>query len=265
MRVFLTGATGALGRRLVPQLIDRGHTVVGTVHSPHKAGLLRAQGGQPVVLDLLDAGAVLNVVRAIQPDAIVHQATALANVHDLRNADRAFAATNELRTRGTDALLVAAEEVGVPRFVAQSYAGWPYARQGGPIKTEDDPLDPRPPAKIRKTLAAIRHLEHAVVEAGGLALRYGSFYGSLGDGLLAAVRRRQLPLIGRAGGFWSFVHLDDAATATVLALERGDPGVYNIVDDHPAPVRSWLPDPGGGRRRQAAPSRSALAGPAAGG
>jgi nucleoside-diphosphate-sugar epimerase len=241
MRVFLAGATGAIGSRLVPQLVERGHEVTGTSRSEEKAGRLRAQGAEPVVLDVLDRDAVREAVLAARPEGIVHQATALAGLGDVKHFDRSFAATNRLRTEGTDSLLAAAAEAGVRHFVAQSYAGWPYAREGGPVKTEEDPLDPTPVPAMRETLAALRHLEEAVVGAGGLALRYGGFYGSPDDAQLELVRKRRFPIVGDGDGIWSFVHLDDAAAATVLALERGDPGIYNIVDDEPAPVREWLP------------------------
>lgn len=241
MRVFVAGASGAIGARLVPQLVERGHEVVGTSRSLDRAEGLRARGAEPVVLDLLDAGAVREAVAAARPDAIVHEATALAGLSDFRRLDRSFAETNRLRTEGTDALLVAAREAGVGRFVAQSFAGWPYAREGGPVKTEKDPLDPAPVPAMRETHGAIRHLEEAVVGTGGLALRYGGFYGSPDDAQLEPVRKRRFPIVGGGRGVWSFVHLDDAAAATVLALERGDPGVYNVVDDEPAPVREWLP------------------------
>ena len=241
MRVFLTGATGAIGERLVPRLVEGGHDVIGATRSPGKADRLAAQGAGPLVLDLLDAAAVRDAVLAAQPDAIVHEATALSGADDLKHFDRSFAETNRLRTAGPNTLLAAAREAGVRRFVAQSFTGWPYARDGAPVKTEDDPLDPAPVPAMRETLAAIRHLEEAVVAAGGIVLRYGGFYGSPADAQLELVRRRRFPLVGDGGGIWSFVHLDDAADATVLALERGAPGVYNVVDDDPAPVREWLP------------------------
>jgi 2-alkyl-3-oxoalkanoate reductase len=241
MRVFVAGATGAVGARLVPQLLEQGHEVVGTSRSPDKADRLRAVGAEAVVLDVLDAEAVRSAVAAARPDAIVHEATALAGVTDVKHFDRGFEQTNRLRTEGTDALLAAARETGVRRFVAQSYAGWPYARDNGAVKTEDDPLDPTPVPAMRETLAAIRYLEKAVVDARGLALRYGGLYGSPDDAQLELVRKRQLPIVGDGDGIWSFVHLDDAAAATVIALERGEPGVYNVVDDDPAPVREWLP------------------------
>jgi nucleoside-diphosphate-sugar epimerase len=241
MRVFIAGAGGAIGARLVPQLVERGHEVVGSSRTPAKADRLRALGAEPVVLDVLDADGVRRAIAAAKPDAIVHQATALAGMSDFKHFDRSFSATNRLRTAGTDALLDAARASGVPRFVAQSYAGWPYAREGGPIKSEDDPLDPTPVAAMRETLAAIRHLERRVTDAAGVALRYGGFYGTPDDAQLEPVRARRFPIVGDGGGVWSFVHLDDAAAATVLALERGATGIYNVVDDEPAPVREWLP------------------------
>ena len=242
MRVFVAGATGAIGSRLVPQLLERGHHVTGTSRSEEKAARLRALGAEAVELDLLDPRAVREAVEAARPDAIVHQATALAGLSDFKNFDRSFALTNRLRTEGMHALVAAARDSGVGRLVAQSFAGWPYARVGGPVKTEEDPLDPSPPSAMRETLAAIEELEQTVVAADGLALRYGGFYGSPDDAQLELVRKRRFPIVGDGGGVWSFVHLDDAAAATVLAVERGAPGVYNVVDDDPAPVREWLPE-----------------------
>jgi nucleoside-diphosphate-sugar epimerase len=241
MRIFVAGASGAIGSRLVPRLIDRGHEVIGTVRSPSSAKRVRALGAKPVALDLLDPRSVRKAVLAAAPDAIVHQATALANVRFSRNLDRTFAQTNRLRTEGTDALLAAAREAGVERFVAQSYASTRYAREGGWVKTEEDPLDPTPVPGTRETNAAMRHLDEAVTAASGIALRYGGFYGAANDGLVEPVRKRQFPIVGDGDGTSSFIHLDDAAAATVLALERGVPGIYNIVDDEPAPVREWLP------------------------
>jgi 2-alkyl-3-oxoalkanoate reductase len=241
MRVFITGASGAIGTRLVAQLNDRGHEVIGTSRSPKSAERVRALGAEAVELDLLDARAVSKAVLAAQPDAIVHQATALADVRDLKHFDRSFAQTNRLRTDGTDALLAAAREAGVRRFVAQSNVV-AYAREAGPVKTEDDPLDSSPLPAMRESLAAIRHLEDAVTAAGGIALRYGSFYGATNDGLVEPVRKRQFPIIGDGGGVFSWTHLDDAAAATALALESDREGaVYNVVDDEPARVREWLP------------------------
>jgi nucleoside-diphosphate-sugar epimerase len=241
MRVFVAGASGAIGSRLVPQLIERGHEVVGTSRSPGNAERVRALGAQAIVLDLLDARAVRKAVVEAEPEAVVHQATALADVSFSRNFDRTFAQTNRLRTEGTDALLAAAREAGVRRFVAQSFASYRTAREGGWVKAEDDPLDPAPPAKMRESSAAMRHVEEVVTSAGGIALRYGIFYGAPNDGLLEPVRKRQFPIVGDGGGVSSFIHLDDAAAATVLALEHDGADIYNIVDDEPAPVREWLP------------------------
>jgi 2-alkyl-3-oxoalkanoate reductase len=241
MRVFVAGATGAVGSRLVPQLLERGHDVIGSSRSAAKAESLRKLGAEPVVVDLLDRRAVEAAIAEIRPEAIVHEATALTGASDMKHFDRTFAQTNRLRTEGTDALLAAARAAGVRRFVAQSFAGWPYAREGEPVKTEDDPLDPDPVPGMRETLAAIRHVERVVPAAGGLVLRYGGLYGAPDDAQLELVRKRRFPIVGDGGGVWSFVHLDDAAAATVLALDRGEPGIYNIVDDDPAPVREWLP------------------------
>jgi nucleoside-diphosphate-sugar epimerase len=241
MRVFVAGASGAIGSRLVPQLVDRGHEVTGSFRSPANAERVRALGAKPIPLDLLDARAVRKAVLETEPDAIVHQATALADVRFSRHFDRTFAQTNRLRTEGTDALLAAAREAGVQRFVAQSFASARYARVGGPVKTEDDPLDPSPVPAMRETDAAMRYLDQAVTNAGGIALRYGGFYGASNDGMVEPVRRRQFPIVGNGGGVSSFIHLDDAAAATVLALEQDRAGLYNIVDDEPAPVREWLP------------------------
>jgi nucleoside-diphosphate-sugar epimerase len=241
MRVFVAGASGAIGTRLVPQLIRAGHEVIGTHNSPGGAELLLALGAKPVKLDLLDARAVSKAVVEAEPEAIVHEATALANAKWGRSFDNTFARTNELRTKGTDALLAAGREAGVSRFVAQSFASMRYARDGKPVKSEDDPLDPSPPASAREAHAAMRHLDQAVTDAGGIALRYGGFYGAPNDGLVEPVRKRQFPIVGDGGGVFSFIHLDDAAAATVRALEHDGPAIYNIVDDEPAPVREWLP------------------------
>ena len=242
MRVFVAGATGAIGKRLVPRLLENGHEVVGTARSADGAARLREAGATPVEVDLLRAAAVRDAVLAYRPDAIIHEGTALAGVSDLSNLDRGFVATNRLRTQGTDALLAAARTLGTrPRLIAQSFTGWPNARTGIGVRTEEDPLDPRPVPTMRESLAAIRHLERVVVEAGGLALRYGWLYGGLDDPQIEIVRRRRLPLIGRGNGVWSFIHFDDAVDATVRALERGAAGLYNIVDDDPAQARVWLP------------------------
>jgi 2-alkyl-3-oxoalkanoate reductase len=196
MRVFVAGASGALGSRLVPQLIHAGHEVVGTHHSPANAELLRTLGAKPVMLDLLDAGAVRKAVHESAPEAIVHQATALANATWGRNFDKVFARTNQLRTKGTDALLAAAREADVRRFVAQSFASYRYAREGGPVKTEDDPLHPTPPANAQQSFAAMNYLEQTVTDFGGIVLRYGAFYGAANDGLIEPVRKRLYPIIG---------------------------------------------------------------------
>jgi len=244
MRIFVAGASGAIGRRLVPQLVESGHEVVATTRSREKIDQLRRLGAVPVLLDGLDGPGVAEAVARAKPTVIVHQMTALAGMDDLRNFDRGFATTNELRTRGTDHLLTAAQAAGVRRFVVQSYTGWPNAREGGPVKTEQDPLDPRPPKAQSETLAAIRYMEEAVLDAPveGMILRYGSFYGpGASDPLVELIRKRKFPIVGGGEGVWSWIHIDDAAAATVAAVERGSPGIYNIVDDDPAPVADWLP------------------------
>jgi len=246
LRIFIAGASGTLGRRLVPQLIARGHHVTGTTRS--RADELRALGAEPVIVEPLDAEAVREAVVRAEPDVVVHQLTALAGLGMTRNFDKAFAVTNRLRTTGTDNLIAAARAAGARRLVWQSYAGWPYGSGGSTIKTEDDPLDPDPPADARESLAAIRHLEAAVLESGleGVVLRYGGFYGpttSLDEGgeHRELVLKRRFPLGGDGRGVWSFIHIDDAATATVAAIEGAATGVFNVVDDDPAPTSEWLP------------------------
>jgi nucleoside-diphosphate-sugar epimerase len=244
MRVFLAGATGAIGRRLVPRLVARQHQVTATTRSPDKLDLLRALGAEAVVVDGLDAVAVGEAVARAEPDAIIHQMTALGGKPDLKHFDRWFARTNELRMKGTEHLLAAASAAGVERLIAQSYTGWTNIREGGPVKTEDDPLDPNPAKAQTESLAAIRFLEHAVLEAPleGIVLRYGSFYGpGASESLVELIRKRQLPIVGGGGGVWSWIHLDDAAAATAAALERGRRGVYNIVDEEPAKASECLP------------------------
>jgi nucleoside-diphosphate-sugar epimerase len=241
MRVLVVGATGAIGTRLVPHLREAGHTVVGSSRSPGKADTLRALGAEPVVLDVLDPEAAYAAVTAARPDAIVYQATALAGARILRSLDRAFAQTNRLRTEGTDNLLAAASNAGVRRFVAQSFAPFRYAHGPGWVKTEDDPLESAPPASARQTFRAMSHLDEVVTKAGGIALRYGGFYGPGDEGLTGPVRKRQNPIVGDGSGVMSFIHLDDAAAATVLALDHEGPAIYNIVDDEPAAARDWLP------------------------
>jgi nucleoside-diphosphate-sugar epimerase len=249
MKVLVAGATGVLGRQLVPQLVTRGHEVYGMTRTQSKVDAVRAMGATPLVADALDAEAVASAVAESEPEVIVHQLTALSGSIDLRHFDRDFALTNRLRSEGTDHLLAAGRAVGIKRFVAQSYAGWPFARTGGPVKSEDAPLDSDPPEGLRRALAAIRHLEEAVTGASwteGVVLRYGGFYGpgtSLGpDGEhLELIRKRGFPVVGGGQGVWSFVHIADAAEATVAAVEHGSRGIYNVVDDEPAPVAEWLP------------------------
>jgi nucleoside-diphosphate-sugar epimerase len=248
MRVFVAGATGAIGRQLVPRLVSAGHGVTGMTRSESKQGVIRELGAVPVVADALDPEQVAEVVGRARPEVIVHQLTALSGVE--RYTERDAAPTNRLRTDGTDHLLSAGQAVGVRRFVAQGIAGFgAYARSGGPVKSEEDPLDPAPVREMRETLAAIRHLETAVLGAEwteGIVLRYGVFYGpgtslARGAAQFELVRKRKFPLVGDAGGVWSFIHVADAAEATVAAVEHGSRGVYNVVDDDPAPVAEWLP------------------------
>ena len=250
MRVFVAGATGVLGRRLVPELARRGHDVTAMTRSPERGERLRSERVEVAVADALDPGAVAAAVGPAEPEVVVHQLTALSELGGtMRNIDRVFAMTSRLRTEGTDNLLAAARSAGADRFLAQSFAGWPYAREGGPVKDEDDPLDFDPPAHLRQTLGAIRHLEAATLGADGIegtVLRYGGFYGPgttiARDGAhVEAVRRRRFPIVGDGGGVWSLVHVDDAAAATMAAIERRADGVYNVVDDEPAPVSEWLP------------------------
>jgi len=243
MRVFVAGATGAIGTRLVPKLVTAGHEVIGTSRSMDRAQRLHALGAEPVTLDLLDRRAVREAVLAAKPDAIIHQATALTGLSDFKHFDRSFHQTNLLRTEGTEALLEAAREAGVGRFVAQSFASYRYAREGGPVKTEDDPLDPAPVPAMRESEDAMAYLDQVVTRAGGIALRYGGFYGDPKDTtLIDAVRARKFPIVGNGEGVSSFIHLDDAADATVLALEHDGPAIFNIVDDEPAPIKVWLPE-----------------------
>ncbi|MFL5828053.1 MAG: NAD-dependent epimerase/dehydratase family protein [Thermoleophilaceae bacterium] len=249
MKVFVAGAGGALGRQLVPMLVARGHEVTGTTTSEAKVDLIRKFGAEPVVLDVLDARAVREAVLDASPDVVVHEATALSGSIDLRHFDRDFALTNRLRTEGTDNLLAAALAAGATRFVAQSFAGWPFARNGAPVKTEDAALDPDPAPKFKSTLDAIRHLESVVAGAEGLdgvVLRYGGFYGpgtslSRQGEYTEMIRKRRFPIVGDGSGIWSFVHIEDAAAATVEAVEHGHRGLYNVVDDEPARVSEWLP------------------------
>ena len=247
MRVFVAGATGAIGRQLVPRLVSAGHEVHGMTRSASKQELLYALGAVPVLADALDPEQVAEAIAGAGPEVIVHELTAIEEL-DMRRFDRGFALTNELRTDGTDYLLSAGQAVGVRRFVAQSYFAR-YQRAGGPVKTEEDPVDSSPARETRETMAAIGHLEEAVLGTEwteGIVLRYGAFYGpgtsmAPGGQQSEAVRRRKFPLVGGGGGVWSFIHVSDAADATVAAIERGRRGVYNVVDDDPAPVAEWLP------------------------
>jgi nucleoside-diphosphate-sugar epimerase len=251
MRVFVAGAGGALGKQLVPRLVADGHEVIGMIRSESKRDLVSGLGARPVVADALAFDDVMRAVAEAEPEVILHQLTSIPGNLEPRHFDRDFAATNRLRTEGTDHLLAAARAVGCRRFVAQSYAGWPYARAGGPVKTEDDPLDPDPPAQFRRTLDAIRYLEAAVTGADwveGLVFRYGAFYGpgtSIGlepvGEQVEVVRKRRFPVVGSGAGVWSLVQIEDATTATAAAVDAGRAGIYNVVDDDPAPVSEWLP------------------------
>jgi nucleoside-diphosphate-sugar epimerase len=251
MKVFVAGATGAVGRVLVPRLVAQGHEVVGMTRSESKQGLVRSLGARPALADALDPEAVGRAVAAAAPEVIVHELTGLSGETDMRHLDRSFEYTNRLRREGTDHLLAAGRAVGARRFVAQSFAGFRFDRAGGPVRTEADPLDPEPPAALRSAQEGYVYLEEAVtrIEWGaGIALRYGSFYGPgtavsrAPDAQMAGpIRKRRFPIIGDGGGVFSHIHVDDAAAATVLAVERGAPGIYNVVDDEPAPVRDWLP------------------------
>ena len=252
MKVFVAGATGAIGKQLVPMLTEQGHTVTAMTRTPAREDLIRRMGARPAVADALDPEAVAQVVAEAEPEVVIHELTAIDAAKVGRNIDKQFAVTNRLRTEGLDHLLAAARAVGARRFIVQSFAGWPFERTGGPVKTEDDPLQTSPPKGIEETLAAIRYLEETVTGAEGIegvALRYGGFYGpftSIGldpDGeQIEMVRKRRLPVVGGGAGIWSLVHIRDAAAATAIAAERGEPGIYNIVDDDPAPVSAFIPE-----------------------
>jgi 2-alkyl-3-oxoalkanoate reductase len=252
MKVFVAGATGALGKQLVPMLVERGHEVTGMTRTSAKADLIRSLGARPLVADALDPEAVAQAVAEAQPEAVVHQLTAIDAGSMTRSLDKMFTLTNRLRTEGTDHLLAAARAVGARRFIAQSFAGWPFERTGGPVKMEEDPLQASPPKSVTQSLGAIRYVEETVTGAAGiegLALRYGGFYGpgtSLGlnpDGeQIEMIRKRRFPVVGNGAGIWSLVHVRDAASATAAALERGEPGLYNVVDDEPVPVSVLLPE-----------------------
>jgi nucleoside-diphosphate-sugar epimerase len=244
MRVFVAGGTGAIGRHLIPKLVAAGHEIVATSRSSTNLVEIRAWGAEAVVMDGLDPASVQAAVTAARPEVIVHQMTALATVANLRQFDRAFALTNRLRTEGTCYLLDAAARTGVRRVVAQGFTGWTNARDGAPVKDETAPLDPHPPRTMRQSLDALAQLEQTVTAAAGvegLVLRYGHFYGPGAPAFLDAVRQRTLPVVGSGAGLWSFIHVADAAEATLAALDQGPPGLYNIVDDDPAPAADWIP------------------------
>jgi len=250
MKVFVAGGSGAMGQRLVPQLVAAGYEVVAMTRDEEKASWLRRVGAQPAIADALDRAAVVDVVKGSAPEVVIHQLTALRGAKSFKNFDKEFALTNRLRTEGTDHLLEAARIAGVRRIVAQSYGNWNYERTGSAVKTEQDPFDPKPPANQVKSLQAIRYVENAVLNADGIegiALRYGNFYGpgtsfDLGGDIITQVRKGRFPIVGDGSGIWSFAHMDDAAAAAIAAIEHGRPGVYNVADDEPAPVREWLPD-----------------------
>jgi 2-alkyl-3-oxoalkanoate reductase len=252
MKVFVAGATGAIGKQLVPMLVEQGHEVTGMTRTPAKQNLIRQMGARPAVADALDPEAVAQVVGEAEPEVVIHQLTVIDPGSFSRSLDKMFALTNRLRTEGVDHLLAAARAVGARRFIAQSFAGWPFERTGGPVKTEEDPLESSPPKTVRQTLAAIKYVEESITGAEGiegLALRYGGFYGpgtSIAldpDGeQVEMLRKRRLPIIGDGGGIWSLVHIADAAAATAAAVDHGALGLYNIVDDEPIEVRVLLPE-----------------------
>lgn len=249
MKVFLAGSTGAVGRLLVPHLVENGHEVVALAHTAQKAKALELMGAKAAIADALNKEELTAAIKRVKPEVIIHELTALVGVGNFKRLDEEFALTNRFRTEVTDTMLAAAHLVGTHRFIAQSFCGWPFAREGGPAKTEDAPLDPNPPASFSKTLAAIRYLEDTIrrsVDLEALALRYGFFYGPgtgiAKDGVIAELlRKRKLPIVGNGAGIWSFIHINDAARATVAAVSHGDPGIYNVVDDEPASVSTWLP------------------------
>ena len=250
MRVFVAGASGVVGKHLVPLLVDAGHHVIATTRTPMKIDELRLRGAIPVLMDGLDRNAVMKAMESSRPDVVVNEMTAITSLKNLKGFDATFARTNSLRTEGTEYLLAAAAAVGAKKFIAQSYTGWPNERRGGWVKSEDDPLDFNPPPAMRESLEAIRFLERSVLRSlgvTGVVLRYGSFYGpgtslSFGGETVELVRQRKLPIVGKGMGVWSFLHIDDAAAATLIAIESEAAGLFNIVDDDPAPVSEWLPE-----------------------
>jgi nucleoside-diphosphate-sugar epimerase len=248
MKVFVAGGTGAIGRELVPQLVAAGHDVVATTRSPKGAEDIHTMGAEPAIVDGLDEQGLVDAGTRAQPEVVIHEMTALAGEPDFRHFDRWFATTSQLRTHGTDYLIRAAQQAGARRLIVQSYSGWPNSREGGAVKTEEDSLDPDPPKWQRASMAAIRHIEKVVPAAEGLegvVLRYGGLYGPntgmTSSEALELLRKRQFPIVGDGAGVWSFVHTEDAASATVAALDHGAPGIYNVVDDDPAPASEWLP------------------------
>ena len=249
MKVFVAGSTGAVGKNLVPHLVEMGHEVVALARTPQKGKEVAALGAKATVADALDKDELTAAIRRAVPEVIIHQLTALVGVGNFKKLDDEFALTNRFRTEVTDTMLAAARLVGARRFIAQSFCGWPFAREGGPVKIEEDLLDPTPPANFSKTLAAIRYLEEAVRRATDIeafALRYGFFYGpgtsiAKGAAIVELIRRRRIPIVGNGAGIWSFIHIHDVVRATVAAVSRGAPGIYNVVDDDPAPVSTWLP------------------------
>jgi len=250
MKVLVAGATGGLGRSLVPKLIAAGHEVTGMIRSESGAAAVRAQGADVVFADGLDAGAVKAAVASAQPEVVVHQMTALRGGINFKKFDESFAVTNRLRTEGTQNLLAASHAAGVRRIVAQSYAGWNLQRGGSMTKTEADPFDPNPAPATRQAMDGLQRLEAMVTgdkEIEGLVLRYANFYGptgAIGKGgeIVELIQQRKLPLVGDGAGIWSFIHYDDAADATVRAVSTGDPGIYQIADDDPAASAVWLPE-----------------------
>ncbi|MDF0673547.1 MAG: NAD-dependent epimerase/dehydratase family protein [Nitrospira sp.] len=249
MKVFVAGSTGAIGRILVPKLVEDGHEVVALVRNDRKAQALLTVGAKVAVADALNKVELTAAIRKAEPEVIIHQLTALPHVGNFKKLDEEFVLTNRFRTEVTDTLLETARLVGARRFIAQSFCGWPFAREGGPVKTEQDPLDPNPPTSFVKTLAAIRYLEDTVgkaVDLQAFALRYGLFYGP-GTGIakngpvIRLVRKRMMPIVGNGAGIWSFIHIYDAARATVAAISSGSPGIYNVVDNEPAPITTSLP------------------------
>jgi nucleoside-diphosphate-sugar epimerase len=249
MKIFLAGATGVIGARLLPRLVSRGDNVVALTRDRSNVERLTSHKVEVVVGDALDRDQMVDIMTRARPDVVIHELTALRDVMRYRNFDREFARTNKLRTAGTENLMAGAKAAGARRFIAQSYGGWTYERAGSAIKTEDDPLDPMPPRQQRISLDAIRRLEHIVTlqnDMVGIALRYGAFYGpgtnmAPGGQVWETVRKRGLPVVGDGNGVWSFLHIDDAATATIAAIDRGATGVYNICDDDPAPASVWIP------------------------